>query len=81
MNTEFEYTDIMGKTLAVDDQILYAVADGILQVGRIREVLSDNQGIKVIGKGNRREGLIRFPDKQVFLHRRGYYKKHKKRTA
>lgn len=76
-----DYFDIMNKQISVHDQVLYAVADGLLQVGRVKAVLPDKQGVKILGKGNRREGLIKHPEKQVYLYRKGYYLKHRKTGA
>ncbi len=78
MNTEIK--DIKGKSVAKDDQILYATTHGTLQVGRVLEVVEDGS-LKVIGKGNKRELTIKETDKQVFLVSKGYYTRLKKRSA
>ena len=72
--------DIKGKVIEVDDQILYATTHGNLQIGRVIEVCADG-GIKVIGKGNKRELKINHTNQQVFLKSKQYYLKNQKRRA
>lgn len=73
------HKDKKGRELNEDDQIIYCVADNTLQIGRIRQLRED--GIVVIGQGNKREGVIKNTEEQVWLHKKGYYKNHKGKRA
>ncbi len=76
---DFTHKDKKGRELNTDDQIIYCVADNTLQIGRIRELRED--GVVVIGQGNKREGLIKNSESQVWLHKKAYYKNHKGKRA
>lgn len=76
---DFTHKDKKGRELNIEDQIIYCVADNTLQIGRIRDLRED--GVVVIGQGNKREGLIKNSESQVWLHKKGYYKNHKGKRA
>ncbi|HCF4267613.1 hypothetical protein [Pseudomonas aeruginosa] len=71
--------DINGKELTVDDKVYYATTHGTLQSGRIIGITET--GLKVIGKGNKRELTIKNTEQQVLLHLKGHYLKSPKRRA
>lgn len=60
------YQDIKGRNLNRHDQILYSVAGGQLQIGRILKLYPDDGGLEIIGKGNRRTARIKDPSTQVW---------------
>lgn len=75
-----EILDISNKEIEIDDQVFYATTHGNLQIGRIIELCLDG-GVKVIGKGNKRELKIIDPSKQIAIKSKGYYLKRKNRGA
>lgn len=74
---EISYVDQTGKEIHVDDRIHYA-SKGEISIGRVKELLGADKGIKVIGVGKKREATLCNPDKQVIVVNKGYYAKHKR---
>lgn len=74
------HLDINNKEIEIYDQIFYATTHGNLQIGRVIELCLDG-GVKVIGKGNKRELKINNSDKQIAIKSKGYYLKKKIRGA
>lgn len=71
--------DINGKELSVGDKVYYSTTHGTIQSGRIIGITES--GLKVVGKGNKRELTIKNTDKQVLLHLKGHYLRSPKRKA
>ena len=78
--TTFEYSDIENRELKKYDQVLYAVAKGDLKIGRVLKLLPENQGVEIMGKGNKRASVIKSPDTKIWLRRREYYKNHRNKS-
>jgi hypothetical protein len=75
------YLDIKGRKLNRHDQILYAVAGGKLQIGRVLKLYLNNSGIEIVGKGNKRTAKITTPEAQVWQLKKEYYINHKTNKA
>lgn len=71
------YLDQKGKTIEVDDLIHYA-SKGTINSAWVQELLPNKGGVKIMGKGNKREAVIKNSDKQIIVVSKGYYKTRKK---
>ena len=63
MNTEL-WVDKIGQVIEVGDEIVYAVRygnRGALQTGTVLEYVEG--GLKVLGCGNSRAGVLEYPDR------------------
>lgn len=74
---EIEYFDKMGKPINVDDRIHYSNKDGI-NIAWVKELMPNNDGIRIMGKGNKRDCVIKQSNKKVIVTVKGYYKDRKK---
>lgn len=73
MSKESTYLDKTGKPINVDDRIHYSNKKGI-NLAWVRELLPNNGGIKILGKGNTRDCVIKQTDQKVIVTVKGYYK-------
>lgn len=75
--SENTYNDQTGKPINVDDRIHYATKGGI-NTAWVKELLPNNEGIKILGKGNKRDCVVKQTDKKIIVVVKGYYKERQK---
>lgn len=76
-NTDIKYNDQTGKPINVDDRIHYSNKEGI-NVAWVKELLPNEEGIKIRGKNNKRDCVIKQTDKKVIVVSKGYYENNKR---
>lgn len=72
-----EYKDKTEKPINVDDRIHYSNKSGI-NIAWVKELLPNDEGIRILGKGNKRDCVIKQTDKKVIVVIKGYYANLKK---
>lgn len=75
-----DYKDKTGKSINVDDRIHYSTKEGI-NLAWVKELLPNGEGVKILGKGNNRECVIKQTNKKIIVVVKGYYKNRKKSQA
>jgi len=75
-----EYNDKTGKAINVDDRIHYSNKEGI-NLAWVKELLPNGAGVRILGKGNNRDCVIKQTEKKIIVTVKGYYTNRKKSQA
>lgn len=71
------YLDHTGKEIHVDDRIHYATK-GLICVGRVIELLSNQKGVRIIGVKKKRDTIVEKTTEKIIVTQKGYYVGHKR---